>query len=305
MVFVSGWLDGIEHRFGPAIGQDRRPRRADAQGAAMTATDDARSRAAATYNAAADRYDDPANSFWARFGRETIARLPLATGNSVLDVCCGTGASAIPAAERVGAAGFVLGLDLAERPLALARTKAGERGLRNVEFRVGDLLELDFAADRFDAVVCVFGIFFVPDMAAAVRALWRAVRPGGTLAITTWGPRFFEPGSGVFWDAIRRVRPDLHRGFNPWDRVCKPAPLRALLEEAGVADAHIVAQAGRHPIASPEAWWAAVEGSGYRGTLEQLSADEFAQVRDANLEAIARSGIAAVEANVVFATASR
>ena len=271
----------------------------------MTASDDARSRAAATYNAAADRYDDPVNSFWSRFGRETIARLPLAPGACVLDVCCGTGASAIPAAERVGAAGRVLGLDLAERPLALARAKAAERGLRNVEFRVGDLLELDFAAARFDAVVCVFGVFFVPDMAAAIRSLWHAVRPGGTLAITTWGPRFFEPGSSVFWDAIRRVRPDLHRGFNPWDRVCEPEPLRALLDEAGVGDADVVAQPGQHPIASPEAWWTAVEGSGYRGTLEQLSAAELAQVRALNLEGIARLGITDVEANVVFATASR
>ena len=54
-----------------------------------------------TYNAAADHYDHPALSFWDRFGRRTVERLPLVPGMSVLDVCCGMGGSALPAAERV------------------------------------------------------------------------------------------------------------------------------------------------------------------------------------------------------------
>src|SRR6516225_5283124 len=54
-----------------------------------------------TYNAAADYYDHPAVSFWDRYGRRTVGRLPLVSGMAVLDVCCGMGTSAIPAAERV------------------------------------------------------------------------------------------------------------------------------------------------------------------------------------------------------------
>ena len=108
---------------------------------AMT-PDEARARATATYNAAADSYEDPANSFWDRFGRRTIERLQLVPGARVLDVCCGSGASAIPAAEQVGPQGSVLGVDLADNLLGLARAKAEGRGLRNIEFRVGDLLDL-------------------------------------------------------------------------------------------------------------------------------------------------------------------
>jgi len=63
----------------------------------------ARQKAATTYNAAADFFDHPANTFWARFGRRTIEYLGLKAGDRVLDVCCGSGASAIPAAEMVGA----------------------------------------------------------------------------------------------------------------------------------------------------------------------------------------------------------
>src|SRR5262245_22757198 len=161
----------------------------------MPTQEDPAGKARATYNAAADRYDDPANAFWDRFGRATIERLRLEQGARVLDVCCGSGASAIPAAERVGPEGAVLGIDLAENLLELARRKARARGLGNLEFRVADMLDLGLGERKFDAVVCVFGIFFVADMARAVRELWRVVRPGGKLAVTTWGPRLFEPAS--------------------------------------------------------------------------------------------------------------
>lgn len=267
--------------------------------------DEARARAAATYNAASDAYDDPANSFWERFGRSTVTRLGLRRGERVLDVCCGSGASALAAAEAVGSEGSVLGVDLAERLLVRARAKADARGLSNVEFRSGDMLDLRLPAGSFDAVVCVFGIFFAPDMTAAVRSLWHCVRPGGRLAITTWGPRFLEPANSAFWDSIRAVRPDLYKGFNPWDRICDPASLRELLRAGGVEYADVVAESGRHAIASPEAWWAAVLGTGYRGTVEQLNAQHREHVRAANFEYVRRSGIAVVEANVVYALATK
>jgi len=111
----------------------------------MAAGDEAQVKAAATYNAAADAYDDPANAFWDRFGRRTVERLRLAPGARVLDACCGSGASAIPAAERAGPDGRVLGIDLAQNLLALARAKAAARGLRNIEFRTGDMLDLRLA----------------------------------------------------------------------------------------------------------------------------------------------------------------
>jgi ubiquinone/menaquinone biosynthesis C-methylase UbiE len=271
----------------------------------MATPDDVKAKAAAAYNAAADRYDDRANSFWERFGQATVERLRLERGSRVLDVCCGSGASALPAARIIGPEGSVLGIDLAEKLLERARAKAAERGLENTEFRLGDMLALRLPADHFDAVVCVFGIFFVPDMAAAVRALWYVLRPGGKLAITTWGPGFLEPATTAFWNAVREARPDLHKGFNPWDRISEPAAVRALLEEGGAEHIEVVAEPGTHPIASPEAWWSAVLGSGYRGTLEQMNSGDRERVRAANLRYIADSGIRSVQANVVYAVASK
>jgi ubiquinone/menaquinone biosynthesis C-methylase UbiE len=267
--------------------------------------EEAKARAAAAYNAAADHFDHPANSFWDRFGRATIDRLNLQPGDAVLDVCCGSGASAIPAAETVGPAGHVLGVDLAENLLRLATAKASRANLANIEFRSGDFLSLGLADHSFDAVVCVFGIFFVPDMPAAVRELWRMVRPGGQLAITTWGPDFFEPANSVFWVSVRKEAPELYKSFNPWDRISEPSSLRAMLREAGIAACEVTAQAGVHPVASPEDWWSTLLGSGYRGTIDQLSTRARERVREANLQFVRESRVAAVEANVLYAVAAK
>ena len=136
---------------------------------------------AKTYNAAADHYDQPAVSFWDRFGRRTVDRLRLFPGMTVLDVCCGMGASAIPAAERVGPTGQVIAIDIAEKLLNKGSRRATEQGLTNIEFRQADLENLPFPDRAFDAVLCVFGIFFVPDLHAAIRKLWQLVRPSGLL----------------------------------------------------------------------------------------------------------------------------
>jgi ubiquinone/menaquinone biosynthesis C-methylase UbiE len=86
-----------------------------------------------TYNAAADHYDLPALSFWDRFGRRTIERLPIAAGTDVLDACCGMGGSALPAAERVGSSGHVVAVDLAQNLLH----KGNKRAVGRKDVRAG------------------------------------------------------------------------------------------------------------------------------------------------------------------------
>src|SRR6266446_632204 len=232
--------------------------------------ENAQDRAAFTYNAVADFFDASPLGFWDYFGRRTIELASLPIGSRVLDVCCGTGASALPAAEAVGPTGNVIGVDLAKQLLESARAKAVQRRLGNIEFEVGDMLAMRFPVASFDAVVCVFGIFFVPDMARAVSELWSRIRPGGKLAVTTWGPNFFQPGSDAFWRSIRDVRPDLYKGFNPWDRIDNPLSLKKIFDQARIASSKIIPENHQHSIKSAEDWWAIVLGSGYRGTIERL-----------------------------------
>ena len=114
----------------------------------------------------------------------------------------------------MGPAGAVLGIDVAAPLLELARDRAAREGLANIEFRQGDAIATGLPDAGFDAVVCAFGVFFAPDMAAFVAEMWRLVRPGGVLAVTTWGPGLFEPANSQFWEAVREVEPSLFKAFN-------------------------------------------------------------------------------------------
>jgi len=265
----------------------------------------AKAKAAATYDAAADHFDDEPLRFWERIGRSTVARLALPAGAHVLDVGCGTGASALPAAQAVGPVGSVLGVDLAARLLERGRTKAVNYGLTNIEFRLGDMTALDYPDSHFDAVVSVFSIFFVPDMEGLVRDLWRMVRPGGKLAVTTWGPRIFEPAYSRWLAAIKKERPDLHSAFNPWDRITDVESVRRLFRDGAVTDVDITAEDGFQAFRSAEDWWLIALGSGLRWTIDQMGPDAAARVRADNVGWLAKNNVDGVETNAIYAIAHK
>jgi SAM-dependent methyltransferase len=236
-------------------------------------------RAARTYGAAADHHGLGSLSFWDRFGAATVARLRLAPGSAVLDLCCGPGASAIPAARAAGTAGRVLGIDVAAPLLELARAKAAREGLANVEFSQGDAMGTGLPGGRFVAVICVFGVFFAPDMVAFTAEIWRLVRPGGVLAITTWGGGLFEPANGIFWDSVAAAGPLLFKAFNPWDEITTPEALEDLFSRAGTALPAVEAATGEQRLDHPDRFWEIVLGSGYRATVNALSRPQSDQVR--------------------------
>jgi ubiquinone/menaquinone biosynthesis C-methylase UbiE len=262
-------------------------------------------RAASTYSAAADHYERPALGFWDRWGEATVSRLSLATGDTVLDVCCGAGGSAIPAARAVGATGRVLGVDLAVPLLELARAKAARQCLGNAEFRRGDATRTGLPSGSFDAVVCVFGVFFAQAMPAFVAEMWRMVRPGGKLAITTWGPGWCEPASTIFWDCVRDVEPALYRAFNPWDEITAPEALLTLFARGGIESSSAEPAAGDHNLDKPEDFWDIVLGSGLRGTVDALQPDQSETVRGHVLAILSSRSVTSLRTDVVFGSATK
>jgi ubiquinone/menaquinone biosynthesis C-methylase UbiE len=260
---------------------------------------------AATYSAAAGHFDDPPLAFWSRIGKGTVARVPLRPGDRVLDVCCGSGASAIPAAQAVGSRGSVLAVDIADALLDRGRAKARTLGLRNIDFRCADFEAMDILLGHFDAVVCVFGIFFCADMPAAVRRLWRWVKPGGTLAITTWGPDVLEPGNTAFWEAVRAHRPNLYRSFMPWERINTSEGLREMLAEAGVTARSVDADDSHQTLDSPDDWWIIALGSGYRGTIDQLDPGTLDAVKRDTLGPLRARNVLTAQTNALYAVATK
>jgi SAM-dependent methyltransferase len=197
---------------------------------------------------------------------------------------------------------------MAERLLELGRAKASARGLTpRITFVAGDMEHLEYSERSFDTVICVFGIFFASDMSSLVAALWRLVHPGGQLAVTTWGPRMWEPGTSLFWTAVQKERPDLYRAFQPWDRITDVAALQQMLCEGGIAsdELTIAPEAGSQTLHAPEDFWSVALGSGYRGTIDQLDADARERVRSMVVSGLREQNAVAIETNVIYAIASK
>ena len=267
-------------------------------------SEEANERVRAAYNLAAGEFDDAPLGFWDRAGRRTVERLELAPGNRVLDVCCGTGSTAIPAARAVGRFGTVLGIDLSDRLLELAAAKATAAGLTNIQFRREDVSRLRFPRESCDAVICQFGIFQLPDMVAGARLLWNLVAPGGALAITTWGPKVHQPVRAAIWDAVRARRPDLADPNSPASRVGTESRLRGLFVEAGIPEPSVEAERTVLPLRSADEFWTTLMGSGNRRVIEALGT-QAAAVRQEVAGFVTREKVTEVETVVLYAVARR
>ena len=122
-----------------------------------------------------------------------VIKAKLAPGQRVLDVACGTGWVTMAAARVVGANGKVIGVDIEKNWLDIAREKAVSAGLSNIEYNRGDAEALDFDDGGFDAVLCASSIVLFSNIPKALRELHRVLKPGGTVAFTSFGPRFLQP----------------------------------------------------------------------------------------------------------------
>lgn len=267
--------------------------------------DDDAARAARTYAAAADHYLLPALGFWDRFGAATVARLQLLPGDEVLDLCCGAGASAIPAARTVTRTGHVVAVDLAQPLLDAARARAAAEGLANVEFRVCDARRTGLHDGSFDAVICGFGVFFASDMEAFVAEMWRLVRPRGRLAITTWGEGLFEPADGLFWETVAELSRGVYKSFHPWDEITTPARLRGLFTRAGIDRVIVEAIRGDHRLSDIEDFWHIALGTGYRATVDALEPEQRTVLRSKLLARLRDQGVANVRTDVMYGVARR
>src|SRR5215813_11258653 len=136
--------------------------------------------------------------------RRLVDVAALRPGEHILDVACGTGFVARLAADRVGAGGRVVGVDLNERMIETARTVSTADVHNTIEWRTGDAAALPFANAAFDVVLCQQGVQFFPDRIQGLREMRRVLRLGGRLAFTVWSAITDSPYRAALADAIER-----------------------------------------------------------------------------------------------------
>jgi ubiquinone/menaquinone biosynthesis C-methylase UbiE len=233
---------------------------------------DPRARVIPVFNMVAAGYDDAALRFSPFCADRLIARLNPAPGTKLLDIATGTGVVALAAAQAVGDQGRVMAIDLAEAMLDRFQEKIVKFGIRNIDLHVMDAGSLEFRRDYFDYVVCSFGIFFLPDMAAALREWVRVLKPGGRVVFTTFGKSAFQPMMELFIKRLQR-----HGVLSPDDsstpagmRLADLGRCRDLLSSAGLRQIEVTTEQLGYHLKDESQWWDVLWNSGTRGWIGQI-----------------------------------
>lgn len=202
---------------------------------------------------------------WAHFAPRETATTPTAArlvrfagvkpGQKVLDVGCGTGVVALTA-RRVGAK--VTGLDLTPELLARAKEHSGVTGFDDIAWREGDVEDLPFSDDEYDVVLSQFGHMFAPRPEVAIKEMLRVLKPGGTIAFSTWPS---ELGIAAMFALVGKYSPPLPAGASPPTQWGEVAMVKQRLG-TGVRDVVFDREAMLFPSLSP---------AHYRVGMEQTS----------------------------------
>ncbi len=129
-------------------------------------------------------YEARLDAMMAVFGQAAIEAAAPATGERVLDVGCGAGATTLDLADRVGAGGHVLGVDISEPLIGRARALAPQD--TPALFQVADASSTEFPEGAFDILFSRFGVMFFDDPTAAFAHMRRALKPGARVAFVCW-----------------------------------------------------------------------------------------------------------------------
>ncbi|UMO99752.1 class I SAM-dependent methyltransferase [Amycolatopsis sp. EV170708-02-1] len=250
------------------------------------------------FDAAAADFAALGRYLWEPIGAATVVAAGPAEGDKVLDACCGTGASAIPAAHAVGAGGVVDAIDLSGPMIGELRRLSADLP----QLRAHEADATAWGTGGYDVVQSALGIFFFPDMTDGTDRLIARARPGGRAVFTIWrGGSMVAAGRhlGRAVAAVTDSAPPAEREPSLIDRIDQAGPYAAWLSERNLSDVDVVVNELRLSM-TPEIAWLVVIGSGFRGLLADLEPGVVERVRERYLESLRAEGVTELDATTLI-----
>jgi len=237
--------------------------------------DDHKAWLAGVFDRAAPTYDRVGDAYHGHFAERLVDLAGLSRGSALLDVACGRGAVLLAASAR--GVSSLTGVDVSAAMIELAASDLRAAGVDEVELRVMDAENLEFADACFDVVTAAFLLFFLPNPAHAAAEFHRVLRPEGIVAVSTWGKEDER------WDFEGDLMPSadapLVRAWQqPFDRA---EEVGELLRGAGFGGLRVHEERAEVHFTSKEQWWDWHWSFSVRGLLEQLEPEAVASYRDA------------------------
>jgi ubiquinone/menaquinone biosynthesis C-methylase UbiE len=244
------------------------------------------------------------------WAKQLIEKAELRPGEEVLDVATGPGTVARLAAEKVGPTGRVVGADISRAMLEIARQKPRGAAAAAIHYVESPAAPLTAPGSAFDVVTCQQGLQFFPDRGAAIREMFRVLRPGGRLVVAVWREIAMQPTFAAIEAALRECIPsDAVASYSAPFRWSSGHELAAALRGQGFRDVKV--EAHRLPLlyeGGVAQALATIGASPVAGLVAGLSDEDRARLRKAGerqLQPLVKNGEVRAEMTSNIATARK
>jgi len=182
------------------------------------------------WNQVSQGYATVAMPYFQEYAAHALSLIEINPTSHVLDVACGPGTLSLLAAKKVSS---VQAIDFSPAMLAFLEEKLTKDGITNVEWACEDGQALSLANNRFDVAFSLFGLMFFPDRIKGLAEIFRTLKAGGGLVISSWAPVRSSSGMQAIFGALQAIKPDIPDPQEDLESLENPEFFKKELESSG------------------------------------------------------------------------
>lgn len=234
------------------------------------------------FDRASYTYSSIGPNYFNYFGKRLVELSKTKKGDIVLDVAMGRGASLFPACETVGVVGKVIGVDFSEGMVIETKKVLGNKEMNNTEVFQMDAENLNFDEATFDNVICGLSIQFFSDYKKSINEMFRVLKLGGKVGISTWKKKEGKPG--IIGEIASKYLPTtIQVRDKPNNQAYKPdfgdeQFLQSILSEVGFKNINIINERRMFYYHDCEEWWNEQWSHAGRVTFEMIDSQGNGQL---------------------------
>jgi SAM-dependent methyltransferase len=231
------------------------------------------------WNLVAEGYAATTSKLVEGYARAAVDLTKIHPGSHILDVACGPGTLPLLVHEQCAS---IKAIDFAEQMVAKFQHKLTAGTINNIEIVCGDGQDLPFENDVFDAAFSMFGLMFFPDRQKGYAEIYRTLKPGGEVVVSSWAPVSDSPAMQVMFGAIRAMNPDIPEPQTVIDSLENDVFFKSELEQAGFKQVKIHRVTQHYSIESVAGLWdELVKGSAPIAMMKQNMPADVWQEKEA------------------------